>query len=106
MKLALGSIVALLLQINAASAYVTDGPCAKAAAKEARTYAAQSWNTTESKLKIDISRIMTSSNPAPIEIYGVGITSATGTPVLFDVALNNIGGKCTILEVRFAEFLE
>jgi len=106
MKLALGSIVALLLQINVASAYVGDGPCAAVAAKAARTYAAKSWNTSESSLKVEISRIMTSSNPAPIEIYGVGIISQTGNPVLFDVSLENNRGKCTNIQVQFSEYLD
>lgn len=106
MKLVLTSMIALCLQVTVANAYVKDGACADVAAKAARTYAASSWNTQESNLKIQISRIFPSSNPAPIEMYGVGIKSQKGNPVLFVVSLKNINGACTDIEAQFAEYLE
>lgn len=98
-------LLSLATSAYGAPKYLLSGECALTAAEAARTFAAKNWNTAEASIEIKVSEVVRSSNPAPIEIYAVGLLSPAQVPVLFSVALKNIGGNCNVVDVDFAEYL-
>jgi len=99
------AFLSIALQSNS-FAYEQKGPCAKVAAKAALTYASESWNVLAKNQSIEFSTITPSSNPAPIQIYSVGIVREDNRLVQFDVGLDYVNGKCLVKEVRFTEYAE
>lgn len=99
-------ILILLTFTNAIFAFERKGPCANTAAQTALKYAAKFWGSTEQAQRILFSILSPSSNPAPVQMYDVGIIRQDNRLVQFNVGLDYVGGKCKNIEVRFAEYVE
>lgn len=99
------ALLSIALQ-STSFAYEQSGPCSQEAAKAALKYASESWNVLEKNQMVEYSFLNPPSNPAPSQVYDVGIVSEVNRFVQFDVYLDYVGTKCQVKEVRFAEYAE